>query len=551
MLDWLAHRVISSPDRIALIYGDRRWRYAELNDLVAEMAGRLASAGVTAGDHVAVLMPNRLEYVCAIHALARLGAVLVPLNIRLMPGELCWQIDAADCTFLLCSRETETQAVALKSPLENKGHEQAGTARLRVLSVDRPRERGVEALGDQPAGMEVFRPGRPLDLEAVQGILFTSGTTGRPKGAMLTYRNHLASATGSAFRLGTLPGDRWLVCMPLYHVGGLAIILRCCLYGTTVVLQDRFDPIEVNQALDTQAITLISLVPTMLHRLLEARATRPFPDSLRCVLLGGAAAPATLLEQSFALGVPVATTYGLTEAASQVTTALPADVRRKAGSPSTAPRQSSGQALRQSSGQALRQSSGQCVGKPLMFSQVRIINDEGKEQPAWEVGHIEVRGPTVMEGYYRSRTGKGPLASRDALRGGWLHTGDMGYLDGEGDLWVVQRRSDLIVTGGENVYPVEVEGILLEHPGVAAACVVGIEDEEWGQRVAAAVVVAENTTLTEGELAAFCSARMAGYKRPRALRFVSSLPQTASGKVRRAAVAALFSYQENDPEFGE
>ncbi|RME47471.1 MAG: 2-succinylbenzoate-CoA ligase, partial [Chloroflexi bacterium] len=330
--DWLAHRAISSPDRVALIYGGRQWRYAELNELVAAMAGRLQAAGVRAGDHVAVLMPNCPEYVCVIHALTRLGVVLVPLNLRLTPGELRWQIVAADCAFLLCSQDTQALAMAVAKHRPAMDH-----AELRVLPVD----------GLQPADHRFARPGasltsadgrwegRPPDWEAVQGIIFTSGTTGRPKGAMLTYGNHLASATASAFRLGTLPEDRWLVCMPLYHVGGLAIVLRCCLYGTTVVLQNRFDPDEVNQALDTQAVTLLSLVPTMLRRLLEARGSRPFPASLRCVLVGGAPASAALLQQSLALGVPVATTYGLTEAASQVATATPADVRRKAGADET------------------------------------------------------------------------------------------------------------------------------------------------------------------------------------------------------------------------
>ena len=530
-LDWLALRAASSPDHIALIDGERRWRYAELNEWAADMAGRLRSAGVQAGDHVAVLMPNRPAYVCAVHALARLEAVLVPLNARLTSGELRWQMDRADCAFLLCSRETQGVGLQiadcklqipqsqsaicdLQSAIESGSERGAGVRR--ILSVDRTEQPGVEALDDLPARAAGFRRGRRVDLDAVQCIIFTSGTTGRPKGAMLTYRNHLASATASAFRLGTLPGDRWLACMPLYHVGGLAIVLRCCLYGTTLVLHDGFDPVAVNSALDTDAVTLISLVPTMLRRLLEARGERPFPESLRCVLLGGAAAPATLVERSLALGVPVATTYGLTEAASQVATATPDQVRRKAGSFSAG--------------------AGHFVGRPLMFSRVRIAGADDHDQPPGEIGNIEVRGPTVMAGYHRR-----PEATREALRKGWLRTGDMGYLDADGDLWVVQRRADLIVTGGENVYPAEVERVILEHPGVEAACVIGVEDEEWGQRVVAVVVAADGADLTDAELAAFCRGRLAGYKQPRVYRFVTSLPQTASGKVQRNAVAVWFS----------
>ncbi|MFQ5342341.1 MAG: o-succinylbenzoate--CoA ligase, partial [Anaerolineae bacterium] len=420
-----------------------------------------------------------------------------------------WQM--ADCGLRMA---TEKSAIRHSQSAIGSGSE-SGAGLRGILSVDRTEQPGVEALEDLPARAVGFREGRRRDLDEVQSIVFTSGTTGRPKGAMLTYGNHMASATASAFRLGTLPGDRWLACMPLYHVGGLAIVLRCCLYGTTLVLHDGFDPASVSAALDTQAVTLISLVPTMLRRLLEARGKRPFPESLRCVLLGGAAAPATLVERSLAFGVPVATTYGLTEAASQVATASPDDVRRKAGSSAMG--------------------AGHFVGRPLMFSQVRIAGADGHDRPPGEIGEIEVRGPTVMAGYYHS-----PEATREAVRNGWLRTGDMGYLDVDGDLWVVQRRSDLIVTGGENVYPAEVERVIVEHPGVEAACVIGVEDEEWGQRVVAAVVTAEGATVTDAELLEFCRARLAGYKQPRAYRFLTSLPQTASGKVQRDAVANWF-----------
>src|SRR5690606_31876585 len=206
--------------------------------------------------------------------------------------------------------------------------------------------------------------------DAVQAIVFTSGTTGQPKGAMLTYGNHFWSAMASAYRIGVLPGDRWLSILPLYHVGGLAVLFRSCLYGTAAVLQEGFEVEAVNRSLDEEAITLASLVPTMLYRLLPARSS--WPDTLRLVLLGGAAASPELVAQAAAAGVPVATTYGLTEASSQVATMLPEEVRRKPGS----------------------------AGRPLLFNQVRIVDDSGAPLPAGEVGEIAVRGPAVMAGYY-------------------------------------------------------------------------------------------------------------------------------------------------------
>lgn len=484
--DWLAEQARARPGGIALIHGDRRWTYAELDDLVAGLAAKLAAAGVEAGQHVAALLPNRAEYVVLIHALIRLGAVLVPLNVRLTPAELRWQLEQTDCRLLLCSRETADRALAL------------GAAGVRALSVDPAAHfaSGPPSLLDLPAAGPVTRP--PFDLARPQAIVHTSGTTGRPKGAVLTCANHFWSALASAFRLGVDPEDRWLLCMPLYHVGGLAIALRCCLSGTTVVLHERFDAAEVNRALDAQAISLISLVPTMLQWLLEERGERPWPPSLRCILLGGAAPPPDLLARD----LPLAVTYGLTEAASQVATATPAETRRKPGS----------------------------AGKPLLFTRVRIVGDDGRGLPPGEIGQIAVRGPTVMAGYY----GQPPV-------GGELLTGDLGYLDGEGDLWVVQRRTDLIVSGGENVYPAEVENVLLSHPAVKAACVVGLEDAAWGQRVAAAVVLRPGAVLAADELLAFCRRHLAGFKQPRLLRFVPDLPRTTSGKVQREAVARLLA----------
>jgi O-succinylbenzoic acid--CoA ligase len=321
---------------------------------------------------------------------------------------------------------------------------------------------------------------------------------------MLTYNNHLWSAIASAVRLGTDPADRWLTCLPLNHVGGLSIVFRCCLYGTAVVLQQGFDPAAVSRALETQDITLVSLVPTMLHRLLESHPSSLANSRLRCLLIGGAALSPALLERCRALGLPLALTYGLTEAASQVATASSAEVYRKPGS----------------------------VGRPLMFSSVRIVDPHGQELPPGEIGEIVVRGPTVMHGYYRQ-----PEATRQTLRSGELYTGDLGYLDDAGDLWVTQRRADLIVSGGENVYPAEVEQVLREHPAVGDACVVGLNDVEWGQRVAAVVVVRRSQAqVSEAELIAFCRTRLAGYKQPRLIRFIDALPQTASGKVQRDVV---------------
>ena len=487
--DWLRARAAASPNSVALMIDDRAWTFSRLDVLVDGLCGYLTRRGIERGEHVALMMPNSLAAVACIYASARLGAVLVPLNGRLTAAELNWQIDQADCSHLLCLDTSEALA---KTSI-------AGQVHLHVLPANADE---VEALL-LASSIESFPSPQSHDPSAIQAIVFTSGTTGRPKGAMITYTNHFWSAVGSAFKLGVQPDDRWLVCLPLYHVGGQAILFRSCLYGTTAVVHDGFDVDAVMNSLATKRITLVSLVPTMLERLLRGGLSRAMAPALRLILLGGAAAPPALLAAAHAADLPVAVTYGLTEAASQVATAQPDEARRKPGS----------------------------AGRSLLFSSIQIEDPHGR-LPAGEPGEIVVTGPTVMAGYYND-----PADTDVTLRDGRLHTGDVGYLDEDGDLWILDRRDDLIVSGGENVYPAEVEQVLREYPGVAAACVVGLPHPEWGQQVAAVVVPVHGNVVTESELRAFTRARLAGYKQPRALVFADELPLTASGKVRRRNVA--------------
>jgi O-succinylbenzoic acid--CoA ligase len=249
-------------------------------------------------------------------------------------------------------------------------------------------------------------------------------------------------------------------------------------------------------------VTVVSVVSTMLARMLDARGERPYPAWLRAVLLGGGPAPRPLLERAAALGVPVVQTYGLTETDSQAATLAPADALRKLGA----------------------------AGKPLLPTQIRIAGPDGEQSPG-EVGEILVQGPTVTPGYWNR-----PNATAHTLRDGWLHTGDLGYRDADGYLYVVDRRDDLILSGGENVYPAEVEATLLAHPAVAEAGVIGIPDAQWGQAVQAAIVLRAGQAATVDELRAWCRERLAGYKVPRTIVFMESLPRNAAGKLLRRAL---------------
>ncbi len=308
---------------------------------------------------------------------------------------------------------------------------------------------------------------------------------------MLTREALLASAAASAANLGWLPGDRWLLCMPIARIGGLSILTRCLAARSCVVLADGFDAASFPQRVDADAITLASLVPTMLHRVLDAHPAWTPPSRLRAILVGGAAAAPALLQRAQRQRVPIVLTYGMTETCSQVVATPYAERYADAAGG---------------------------VGRALPGAEIRIRH-----------GQIEVRGPMLMAGYL----GEAPLAL-DA----WFATGDLGAVDAQGRLSVDARRTDLVVTGGENVYPAEVERALEACPGIAAAGVFGIPDPVWGQVVVAALVAAGQPP-DDRELATQVAARLAAHKRPRRVFYVSSLPHTAAGKPDRAALAAL------------
>lgn len=473
-MDWLQMSAAHYPDRPALIFGTDVLTYRQLDTEVNAAAAQLLEqypSGLS-GKRVGLYLPSSVDYVPLVHALIRLGSVIVPLNTRLSEHELTAQMGRCDVVLTPSTWVRKAETVVLSNDYANLH--------------------------------------TPFDLRRPFAWIFTSGTTGQPKAAELSLFAIYHSAIASALRIGHHPDDRWLCTLPLYHIGGLSIIMRAALYGICVVLQDGFNLNAVNHALDHQKVTLASFVPTMLYRLIQVR--QALPPHLRLVLLGGAAATPELVSAAQAAGFPLATTYGLTEAASQVCTQLPEQTRQKPGS----------------------------VGKPLPFAQIRVIDGHGNDCPPGDVGEILVHSPTLMTGYADNLQ-----ATAAAIRDGWLYTGDLGYLDHDGDLWLVQRRSDLIVSGGENVYPAEVEAALRSHPAIADVVVVGLPHPEWGQQVAAAIILKPNISITAQALVAELRARLAGYKIPRIIRYVDSFPLTASSKIDRKAVAGLFNDYAN------
>jgi O-succinylbenzoic acid--CoA ligase len=427
--DWLTRH----GERPALITASGTTTYAELAGGAARTARRLAALGVGESDRVATTLPPGVAFAELLHALPLLAASLVPLNTRLTQAERRWQLEDS-------------------------------RARLCV----------VEPLAGDEADVE-FRT--EVDPDSEHSVIYTSGTTGRPTAVSLTHRNHTASAIASAWNLGVHPDDRWLGVLPLFHVGGLAVLLRSALYGTAAVLHESFDVERAKTAFENGEVTLASLVPTMLRRLVDAGLESA--PALRAVLLGGGPVPRDLLEWSAAYDFPALQTYGMTQTSSQIATLAAAEAVTRTGS----------------------------AGRPLLGVELSISRE----------GEILVRGPMVSPGALDPATG-------------WLHTGDRGRLDDDGYLWVEGRLRDVIVTGGENVACAEVERVLEEHPAVIEAAVVGLPDAEWGEAVTAFVVLDGGDA---DDLIAHCRERLAGYKVPRAIHPIDALPRNAAGKLLR------------------
>lgn len=494
--DWLAYRAATTPDRDAIISKGSKWSFAELNTDASRVALRLAGLGARPGDRIAALLHNSVSAAVLVHAVLRLGVTLVPLNIRLTDSELAWQLGDSGARLLIVDDRTSDLGIRVQ-----QGRPELSIAVVDAVDAGMLRDEAGKVSDESTIALRFEH-----EPDSVLAIIYTSGTTGRPKGAMLTVGNFWWSAIGSALNIGSRDDDRWLVCLPLFHVGGLSIILRAAICGFAAVIHDGFDAGAVNRALDEERITIVSVVAVMLERMLDARYDRPYPSELRCVLLGGGPARGALLERCASAGIPVAPTYGLTETTSQIVTMAPEDMLRRPGS----------------------------AGRPLYPNELRIVTGNGSDALPNEPGEIIVRGPVVMAGYAGQ-----PEATAAAVVDGWLRTGDIGHIDADGYLHVLERRDDLIITGGENVYPAEVESALLDHPMVAEAAVVGVTDEKWGQKVVAIVRLVETAGASATDAAAalmsHCASRLARYKVPAEFRIAAEpLPRTASGKLRRA-----------------
>ena len=532
--DPLTRRVAATPDRTALLdtaerqtaetgeTTSREWTYRDLDARVDAVASRLQMHARTEENgtrQVGTLLSPHPAFVATFHAAMRLGWTVVGLDTSLSRPELDARLAGVDLDLLVCEEETEKLVLDRAScpvvSVDNGGDaESLWVMENQFAETDSERCQSAETDSERCQSVETksTEPVPPTDMaeDDTVLVLFTSGTTGNPKGVRLTLGNLTASATASAFRLGVSPGDRWLCCLPVYHMGGLAPVFRTVTYGTTLVLQREFNAHETLRVIADHDVTGISLVPTQLSRLLDAdgdsvgssAADRPL-STLETVLLGGAPAPESLIERATAAGVSVCPTYGLTETASQVATAGPQEARTYPGT----------------------------VGQPLFGTTVTVVADGEPVEPG-ERGELVVDGPTVTPGYLDAAT------TREAFGELGLHTGDVGYEDENGRLWVTGRRDELILSGGELVAPEEVAEAIRDHPDVVDAAVVGLADEDWGERVTALVVA--DGSPSGADIREFCRERLASYKLPKTVEFGTEIPRTASGTVDREAVREQF-----------
>jgi long-chain acyl-CoA synthetase len=489
------------PAKTAVILGDARLSYAQLDELSDRVAANLAAAGLAPGDRVALQLPNIPQFIVAYFGILKLGAVVVPMNVLLKAPEIEFQLEDSGARALItyagllaeAAKAAESAAVTSLYVVSDAGAPVTGTAFEALLSGDAP---GPQLAGRGPEDPAV--------------IIYTSGTTGTPKGAVLSHISLYMNADipGRLFELNG--DDTALVALPLFHVFGLSSVMNACvLVGAAMTLVPRFVPGTVLEIMQRDRVTVFMGVPTMFIGLLQAESeagtasdgTASYDTaSLRVATSGGAPIPAEVIDSfESRFGVAILEGYGLSESSSVATFNISA-IERKIYS----------------------------AGKPIWGTSVQIWDADSRPLPpgAAHPGEIVLRGVNIMIGYHNN-----PEATAKAFEGGWFHTGDIGYLDDDGFLFIIDRIKDLIIRGGYNVYPREVEEVLYAHPAVAEVAVIGVPDPRLGEEVHAVVAVKPGHRVTEAELIEFAKERAAAYKYPRTIEFRDNLPKNATGKI--------------------
>lgn len=488
------------PDKKALVSEEKSVTYSEFNRRVNSLADSLTKLGLTAGDKVAVLSRNNIEMFEICFAAAKKGMVWVPVNFRLVPSELKFVLNDAEISILFVGDTFKDQVAVIRDGVSVPHVVDIGEAYEEMIRSGSP---------DEPASTT-----GPDDLFA---IFYTSGTTGGPKGVMLTHENFLSAAVNHtiAYKLG--PSDVSLHVQPCYHTMEASMVICHFYVGGTNVMVTNFNGHEFWRLVEKEKITNITLVYTGLVDILDAYKEGGYKlGTLRSYSVGGQTTPVPILKRAVEVLGPdiIFVVYGLTEA-SPLLAYLPKEDYSLEGA-------------------GLKRLGS--VGKELFSCHVKIVDKDDNDVKRGEIGEIVARGPNVMKGYW-----KRPEETAETLKGGWLHTGDMGMMDEDGYIYVIDRKKDLIISGGENISPHEIEDALHLHPAVHECSAIGIPDERWGEQVKAVVVLGKGKTVTEKELIGFCGQHLARYKLPRSIVFVDALPKDPVGKIQKKVLREQYS----------
>jgi fatty-acyl-CoA synthase len=492
---WLSKWASIRPEKIALYSEDRPFTYKYVDERSVRLVNLLTDLGVVKGDRVGVLLYNSHEYIETYFALSRMGAILVPLNWRLVASEVEYILKDSGVTVLLFAGEfTESVNIIREAPALPVKHFICVGSDAPAWALDYEKELDARQARFPLTSAEV-------DGEDANIIMYTSGTTGVPKGAILSHRKTFFNVLNANIFYNLTHNDVMLVARALFHSGGLLVEALPALYkGASLVMKKRFRPLEILEAIEKYRVTIIEPPATTLKIILEqGELDRHDVSSVRCWFTGGERVPPSLIKGYKERGITISQIYGQTET-STISWLPLADADRKAGS----------------------------VGVPVFHGDVKVINREGAEVKPGEIGEIVASGHIMMSGYW----GK-PELTRETVRDGWLHTGDLATVDEEGFLYVVDREKDMFISGGENVYPAEIEKVYLEHPKIMNVACVGVPDEKWGEVGTIFIVLKDGETMTEEEALAFCDGRLARYKMPKQARFLAALPMTAAQKIKR------------------
>lgn len=494
-INWFESRVQLTPKEIAIIDSDTKetWTYEELYKRVIKAATVFYTKGVRKGDRVAILAPNHISYFDFFFACMKIGAIFVPLNWRLAKDELQY-----------CLEDSNPKLIGVAPKFKEKLN--AVNTNAAFILVDHHEYMNGHDI--ETIDIDIL-----VEEKDPLAMIYTGGTTGRPKGVILSHRSILWNALNTIVSWGLNNKDTTLTCLPMFHTGGLNVLsLPLLLIGGKVILLADFDADRATKDLLEYKCTIVMLVPTMYHMIIESQAfqTATFPD-MKLFVSGGAPCPYVVYEAFAKKGIAFKEGYGLTEAGPNNFYIAPQDVMSKLGS----------------------------VGKPMLFNDIKIMTAEHSFAGPDEVGELYVRGNHAFM-YYWNR----PEETKETLVDGWVRTGDLARQDADGFVYIVGRKKDMIITGGENVYPLEIEHWLASHPAIDEAAVVGLPDDKWGEAVSA-FIVAKNT-LTTREIEAYCRKRLTSYKVPKQFFFVHQLPKTDVGKVNKTKLKKQYS-NNNSP----